>query len=1352
MKTTIMLISAALSSGALAVPYPIVDTGQTFAYGNDNGQDAHYSANAPSYTDNGDGTVTDQVTGLMWTQDPGKKMTFDDAIKNASQCKTGGYSDWRMPTIKELYSLIQLNGTDPDPMSTDTSGLKPFIDDSVFKFTYGKEEDGDRIIDSQFATCTKYVSTTMGGSETMFGVNFADGRIKGYPIKSRRGEKTFYVLYVRDNPDYGKNKFKDNGDRTVTDKATGLTWMKTDSGKGMDWPTALEFAEGFEFAGHDDWRLPSAKELQSIIDYTRSPDTTGSAAIDPIFDATEIKNEGGKKDFAQYWTSSSHLSTRGSDTAVYFAFGRSLGFMQDRRTGEYNLMDVHGAGSQRSDPKVGDASQFPHGRGPQGDVIRIENMVRLVRGGNVEQVDPPVARETRMRKSSGQQTQQRPDRQQSRGGQGMSSGQRSSGGQAARSAQGGRPRDKVRARDTEFKEKFPEGSALPDSLQLYNVDHERVAANSIFKAEYTVVVGGCLTCPEYRNSYPEIEAVAADYRDKGVQFYFLYQSLTHPENWGFVQPTSLQERFAQVEYAKELLQTSIPWLTDTMDNEMKQYFAMAPNAQFVFDRDGEIVHRDSWGRGSSLRESLEKLVGPSDKTTTVADLNLPQFGRKTSSANGLLEPQRLDGVAVPLRVAAGGEEANAEEIKSSDFGEPNRYVKLRPEADQQLIQTGTGQLYLGFRQDPVLGAAWNNLATPPKYRITAGGATVTPAMATAPELSVESDTEPREFLVDVKNWKAGKPIKVEIQYFACNKEKGWCEAVEQEFTVWLEEDATAGKVAGRSHFPGGNSQAGRGGQGQPQGQSQRRGPQAQAGSSADRIFSRYDTNGDGKITKAEFIGPERRFTMLDKDKDGTITCSEAEAAPAAPNRGTGQRQGSAPRPFEQPADVSTKVSAPPTAKASADKPNIVFIYADDMGWTGTSVEMIKGDQDTRSDFYQTPNLEKMAAKGMVFSQAYSPGPMCTPSRAAVLTGKTPAELHITTPGGGRTDGTKKLLTPKPSTQLPKNLPTIGTLLKSEGYATALLGKWHIGRNDDAGMYGFDFHDGSTENASNGTDEDPKEIFSLTERGIRFMEENVKTGTPFYLQLSHYAVHTPDQSQPESISKFEATAPGRIHKDPVYAGMTWDLDTSLNLIFKALEDLNIANNTYVVFMSDNGAPGNPRRPQNTPLNAGKGSLYEGGIRVPLIINGTGIKPGSSCQESVTGCDLLPTFCQWAGIPIPGAIEGSSLVPLLAGKKLERTEKTLLFHYPHYGQGPAQKPQSAIIEGDYKLLKLWETDTYQLFDLSKDIGEQNDLSKSNPEKQKEMVAQMEQRLKETGAQVPTDNPNYDPDAAQPRRRRR
>ncbi len=397
----LVLFGFASAASANDLTYPIVDTKQVHAYDDRvaiefpqageqyYGQDAQYATNQPSYKDNGDGTVSDLVTGLMWVQDPGEKVIYKEAVKGASACKVGGYSDWRLPSIKELFSLIQFNGTDPDVNSSDASSLTPFIEASVFKFEYGKEENGDRIIDSQFATTAVNVSPVMNGMEGMFGVNFADGRIKCYPMESPRGSKKFFVHYVRGNPEYGINKFRDNGDGTVTDLATGLMWMKADSVKGLDWPSALEYAENMELAGHSDWRLPDAKELQSIVDYSRSPDATDSAAIDPVFHATSFKNVGGVKDFGWYWSSTSHLRGGGGDTAVYVTFGRSLGWMPDRRSrdGDKLLQDVHGAGSQRSDPKVGDASRYPYGRGPQGDVIRIENLVRCVRGGDVEVIE-----------------------------------------------------------------------------------------------------------------------------------------------------------------------------------------------------------------------------------------------------------------------------------------------------------------------------------------------------------------------------------------------------------------------------------------------------------------------------------------------------------------------------------------------------------------------------------------------------------------------------------------------------------------------------------------------------------------------------------------------------------------------------------------------------------------------------------------------------------------------------------------------------------------------------------------------------------------------------------------------------
>ncbi|MGE9269372.1 MAG: sulfatase [Verrucomicrobiales bacterium] len=426
--------------------------------------------------------------------------------------------------------------------------------------------------------------------------------------------------------------------------------------------------------------------------------------------------------------------------------------------------------------------------------------------------------------------------------------------------------------------------------------------------------------------------------------------------------------------------------------------------------------------------------------------------------------------------------------------------------------------------------------------------------------------------------------------------------------------------------------------------------------------------------------------------------------------------------------------------AWATKPNIVFIYADDMGWTGTSIEMIQGQAKTKSDYYQTPHLEKLAAEGTVFSQAYSPGPMCTPSRAGVLTGKTPAELRITTPGGGRLDTSHSMIPPKTTTQLPEDIPTIGTLLKRSGYRTALLGKWHLGRKGDAGDYGFDLHDGPTANEDQGTHDDPKEIFSLTKRGIEFMKESVQTDTPFYLQLSHYAVHTPIQSRPKSIQFFERTDRGEIHTDPQYAGMTQDLDDSVALIRRALEELHITETTYLVFMSDNGAPGNSRRPHNAPLNKGKGSLYEGGIRVPLIICGPGVKRGY-CTEPVSGTDLLATFARWAETEVANE-ESHDLTPLLTHTSNSfKRDRALLFHYPHYGKGPAQKPQTALISGNWKLLKDWESGTCELFDLASDLGEKLDVSAREPKRFAAMDQMMKQRLAATRAQLPKKNPTFD-----------
>jgi hypothetical protein len=376
--------------------YPIVDTGQVACYDALSeiscpeegesffGQDAQVNGNQPQYQDNGDGTVTDLITGLTWTQsldlngdgaiNSEDKLNYAGAVQMAESYSFAGYDDWRLPTIKELYSLINFSGV---------TGSIPYIDTDYFEFGYGDTSAGERYIDAQFATNTIYVSTVMNNQQAMFGVNLADGRIKGYGIGANPNYpegKTFYVLFVRGNSSYGINDFVDNQNGTITDRATGLTWMQADNGEGVVWEDALNYCANLELAGITDWRLPDAKELQSIVDYSRSPDTTQSAASDPLFKVSYLPdgiNNSGAANYPFFWTSTTHLDGRNLGArAVYISFGEARGIMNGQ------LMDVHGAGAQRSDPKAGDPSQFAAGFGPQGDVHGIYNFVRCVTGGS----------------------------------------------------------------------------------------------------------------------------------------------------------------------------------------------------------------------------------------------------------------------------------------------------------------------------------------------------------------------------------------------------------------------------------------------------------------------------------------------------------------------------------------------------------------------------------------------------------------------------------------------------------------------------------------------------------------------------------------------------------------------------------------------------------------------------------------------------------------------------------------------------------------------------------------------------------------------------------------------------------
>jgi len=266
--------------------------------------------------------------------------------------------------------------------------------------------------------------------------------------------------------------------------------------------------------------------------------------------------------------------------------------------------------------------------------------------------------------------------------------------------------------------------------------------------------------------------------------------------------------------------------------------------------------------------------------------------------------------------------------------------------------------------------------------------------------------------------------------------------------------------------------------------------------------------------------------------------------------------------------------------------------------------------------------------------------------------------------------------------------------------------------------------------------------------MSFMEDQVAAGKPFYVQLSHYAVHEPSQALRSTQETFATSTtpgtPGRLHQDIETAAMTKDLDTSVGMVLKKIQRLGIAQNTYVIFMSDNGAGG---RRANGPLAGGKASLFEGGIRVPLIVRGPGVPANSSCHQNVIGYDLFPTFCELADQRIShrSKLEGTSIVPLL-GKgvqdEFKRKYEALIFHFPHYGRGPRQMPQSAIRIGNYKLLRNYDTGDEQLFDLARDMGEQTNLALKMPGKKKDLSDKLDAYLTRIKAQLPTVNPNYDP----------
>jgi len=421
---------------------------------------------------------------------------------------------------------------------------------------------------------------------------------------------------------------------------------------------------------------------------------------------------------------------------------------------------------------------------------------------------------------------------------------------------------------------------------------------------------------------------------------------------------------------------------------------------------------------------------------------------------------------------------------------------------------------------------------------------------------------------------------------------------------------------------------------------------------------------------------------------------------------------------------------------NAKSPNFIFILADDQGWNGTSLQMMNNDPLSKSDYHQTPNLEVLASKGMKFSNAYAAAPVCAPSRYGIQFGQTPARLSLIRVG---------MNTNHIDHEKTKSIPKALKEINSE-YRTAHFGKWGMGSNPST--FGYDESDGPTKNKDGGfvnnkeqwgntISDDPKKIFSLTNKAIDFIKKNVKEERPFYIQISHYAVHASLQMRQKSLDKYEQKTKGKYQKNPGFAAMTEDLDEGLGLLLNNIENLNIGDNTYIIYMSDNGSvpniPGAKKYQSsyNFPLSRGKWDAMEGGLRVPLVISGPGIKNGAENGTPVSGIDLLPTIIDLAngkGI-ILKQIDGGSFKNILVNNenhKINRPVNGLYFHVPYVNKIALARAHSAIRQGDFKLIKFQDNNELQLFNLHNDKSESLNLFDSLNNKAKSMEKMLDNYL--------------------------
>jgi arylsulfatase A-like enzyme len=462
------------------------------------------------------------------------------------------------------------------------------------------------------------------------------------------------------------------------------------------------------------------------------------------------------------------------------------------------------------------------------------------------------------------------------------------------------------------------------------------------------------------------------------------------------------------------------------------------------------------------------------------------------------------------------------------------------------------------------------------------------------------------------------------------------------------------------------------------------------------------------------------------------------------------------------------------AEEGTRPPNIIFILADDLGWQDTGF--------TGAKFFETPHIDRLAAEGMIFTDAYSGGPNCSPTRACFITGTYTPRHGIYQPGGQARGDSRymRLLVPAVNRKnkalnrraaeqlfitndLDPAFVSIAEVLKPAGYASARLGKWHLGNDTQ----GFDLSSSDGKGGPEGNhygDIDVAE--SLTDRALSFIEENRET--PFFLYLSHWDVHTPHQAREKVVEKYRAKLESlpeaeRANFNPVYAAMIEAVDTSVGRVADKIDALGLAENTLIFFTSDNGGleslgffgqPGSPKRApvsQLAPLRGQKGSLFEGGVRVPACARWTGvIPPGSRCDVPITSVDFLPTFAKLAGAELPASqpVDGADLSPLFRGEPI--AERSIFWHFPLYLAGagldialPGGKtyswrgfPSTSLRRGPWKMIHFHEDDAVALYNLEDDPGEQSDLASELPEKAAELRAELAAWQKATGAPIPSE----------------